>query len=113
MSSLPPPPPPHTHTHTVDDNRVILEDVNKVAGEDYINASFINGYYNRVEFIATQHPVATTRGDLWRMIVERDVNTLVVIGALEDESVSLVATLKTLLFAGTKFSEISHLPIFR
>ena len=64
--------------------------MNKVAGEDYINASFINGYYNRVEFIATQHPVATTRGDLWRMIIERDVNTLVVIGALEDESVRLV-----------------------
>ena len=61
-----------------------------MAGEDYINASFINGYYNRVEFIATQHPVATTRGDLWRMIIERDVNTLVVIGALEDESVRLV-----------------------
>ena len=74
----------------MDDNHVILEDVDKVAGEDYINASFINGYYNRVEFIATQHPVATTKGDLWRMIVERDVNTLVVIGALKDESVSSV-----------------------
>ena len=72
----------------MDDNRVVLEDVDKAAGEDYINASFIDGYYNRVEFIATQHPVATTRGDFWRMIIERDVNTLVVIGALEDDSVS-------------------------
>ena len=71
----------------MDHNRVILEDVDKAAGEDYINASFIDGYYNRVEFIATQHPVPTTRGDLWRMLLERDVNTLVVIGALEEEYV--------------------------
>ena len=66
---------------------MILEDVDKAAGEDYINASFIDGYYNRVEFIATQHPIPTTRADLWRMILERDVNTLVVIGALEDDYV--------------------------
>ena len=72
----------------MDDNRVILEDVDKAAGEDYINASFVDGYYNRVEFIATQHPMPATRGDLWRMVLERDVNTLVIIGPLEDDSVS-------------------------
>ena len=73
--------------HEVDHNRVVLEDVDKAAGEDYINASFIDGYYNRVEFIATQHPVPTSRGDMWRMILERDINTLVVIGALEEDYV--------------------------
>ncbi len=33
------------------------------SGSDYINASFITGYYNRIEFIATQTPLHGTVGD--------------------------------------------------
>ena len=81
----------------MDHNRVLLREVDEddtpseaTGGEgrgEYINASYINGYYNRVEFIATQHPLPATRGDLWRMIVERDVSTMVVIGSLNEDYV--------------------------
>ena len=65
---------------------MVLEEMDGPSG--YINASYINGYYNRVEFIATQHPIPLTRGDFWRMIIERSVNTLVVFGPLQGVQVN-------------------------
>ena len=59
----------------------------KEEDNDYINASFINGYYNRVEFISTQHPLPTTRDDFWRMVIERSSSTIVVFGPLKDPEV--------------------------
>lgn len=55
---------------------------------EYINASYITGYYNRVEFIATQAPLSSTVGDFWRMILERGVQTLVTLGPVTQEQVS-------------------------
>lgn len=70
----------------MDHNRVVLEEEE---GSDYINASFIDGYYNRVEFIATQHPLTDSqnRGDFWKMLVERSVNTIVMFGPLKEPQV--------------------------
>lgn len=81
---------PLSCSFTVDLNRVILEEAegNDESDESgYINASFIDGYYNRVEFISTQHPLPDTRQDFWRMLLERSVNALVVFGPLKDPEV--------------------------
>ena len=69
----------------VDHNRVVLENMEAPPGHDYINASFINGYYNRHEFIATQHPLSGTVDSYWRMIAERDVFTIVTIGPVDEK----------------------------
>ena len=74
-----------THTHTVDNNHVVLDAPS--SGEGYINASFITGYYNRIEFIATQHPLPSTIADFWSMIWERSIKTIVTIGPLADPQV--------------------------
>lgn len=74
----------------VDENRVILEDLT-VTGEDYVNASFITGYYNRVEFIATQHPLQSTQDTFWSMVVERNIKTIVMLGPLQNPKVGMVS----------------------
>ena len=68
---------------------MVLEDLDAAPGQDYINASFITGYYNRVEFIVTQHPLHTTREDFWNMIVERKVKTIVMFGPLGSKEVAV------------------------
>lgn len=68
----------------MDENRVVLE---WVEGEDYINASLVNGYSQTKQFVATQHPLPGTRGDFWRMVLEIDTSTIVTIGPLPREEV--------------------------
>lgn len=65
----------------------MLEELEDEEEGEYVNASYIDGYYSRVEFIATQHPLPNTKGDFWRMLLERSVNTLVVFGPLKDPEV--------------------------
>lgn len=86
----PPAPPP-----AVDLNRVVLDELEGKEDSDYINASYIDGYYNRVEFIATQHPLENTVKDFWRMVVERSVNTVVVFGPLNDPKVMVLSLTST------------------
>lgn len=69
---------------------MILDELEGQEDSDYINASYIDGYYNRVEFIATQHPLPNTSGDFWRMALERSINTIVVFGPLKDPQVGVV-----------------------
>ena len=92
---------------TVDDNRVVLEDLDAAPGHDYINASFITGYYNRVEFIVTQHPLHSTLEDFWNMIVERKVKCIVMFGPLGNKEVH-VATMVVKLKA-----IVGHFPIIK
>ena len=61
-------------------NRVALYD----SDADYINASFVRGHNQKREFVVTQHPLQETKGDFWRMVLERDIATIVMIGPLSD-----------------------------
>ena len=73
-------------------NRVVLDEFEGQEDSDYINASFVDGYYNRVEFVATQHPLPNTIKDFWRMLTERSINTVVVFGPLSDPKVVMVSS---------------------
>ncbi|XP_065666598.1 phosphatidylinositol phosphatase PTPRQ isoform X2 [Hydra vulgaris] len=60
-----------------DDTRVCLKPMPGVAGSDYINASFINGYTQEKQFIASQAPLPQTIVSFWRMVWEYDCRTIV------------------------------------
>lgn len=68
-----------------DGNRVPLECDDIVTEEedeevnDYINASFIDGYKYQREYIATQGPKKETCFDFWRMILQYEVETIVML----------------------------------
>jgi len=65
------------NTLPFDDTRVSLSVQSAVAGSDYINASFIDGYRKKKAFIATQAPLPATFSDFWRMLWEHGCCTLV------------------------------------
>lgn len=50
------------------------------AGQDYINASHIDGYHPNDKFIAAQAPTKDTVNDFWRMIWENNVTTVASVG---------------------------------
>ncbi|KAM9570347.1 receptor-type tyrosine-protein phosphatase eta isoform 4-T4 [Salvelinus alpinus] len=47
--------------------------------DDYINSNYIPGYNSRKEFIAAQGPLPGTVNEFWRMIWEKNVQTLVML----------------------------------
>lgn len=62
-----------------DKNGVKLTSLTTREHSTYINASFIEGYYNSETFIIAQDPMDSTISDFWRMILEHSIKTIVVI----------------------------------
>ena len=60
-----------------DHSRVILNQVGADITSTYINANYINGCQLEKEYIGCQSPKKNTVIDMWRMIWEQDVNTIV------------------------------------
>lgn len=66
-----------------DRNRVILSPLPSREYSTYINASFIEGCDHSETFIVTQDPLAdNTVGDLWRMVSEQSISTLVMMSEI-------------------------------
>ena len=84
--------------YSIDDHsRVVLSQENQVAGEDYINASFIDvqqtviaipvifvvnylqGYGEKKAYIASQGPKDTSVIDFWKLIWEQNIRTVVML----------------------------------
>ncbi|XP_058256378.1 receptor-type tyrosine-protein phosphatase S isoform X9 [Hemibagrus wyckioides] len=69
-----------------DHSRVILAPIDGIAGSDYINANYIDGYRKQNAYIATQGPLPETFGDFWRMVWEQRAATVVMMTRLEEKS---------------------------
>ncbi|XP_068169430.1 receptor-type tyrosine-protein phosphatase eta-like [Antennarius striatus] len=62
-----------------DCSRVKLSIIHGSPYDDYINANYIPGHNSRKEFIASQGPLPATVNAFWRMIWEKNVQTLVML----------------------------------
>ena len=69
----------YKNIYPYDDTRVKLFQRPGVEGSDYINANYIDSYGYKDYFIATQAPLESTVGDLWRMIWEQNCGTIVML----------------------------------
>ncbi|BHF67113.1 protein tyrosine phosphatase activity [Sparganum proliferum] len=65
-------------------NRVVLSQLRDLEGADYINASFVDGYWSRQAYIATQAPLANTVKDFWRMVWEHNSPIIVMLSQLSE-----------------------------
>ncbi|XP_046853124.1 receptor-type tyrosine-protein phosphatase S-like [Xenia sp. Carnegie-2017] len=66
-----------------DDNRVILK--TDPSGNDYINASYLDGCEKEKAYIATQGPLETTCEQFWRMVWENLSSVIVMVTGLEED----------------------------
>ncbi|XP_028442176.1 receptor-type tyrosine-protein phosphatase eta [Perca flavescens] len=62
-----------------DSSRVKLSIIHGSPYDDYINANYMPGYDSRKEYIAAQGPLPSTVNEFWRMIWEKNVQTLVML----------------------------------
>ncbi|XP_052778123.1 receptor-type tyrosine-protein phosphatase alpha-like [Mya arenaria] len=63
----------------VADNMPYLTPSGNRSDPDYINAVFLPNYKKKRAFIVTQTPLEATKTDFWRLVVEHDVHTIVMI----------------------------------
>ncbi|XP_022110482.1 tyrosine-protein phosphatase 10D-like [Acanthaster planci] len=76
----------YTNILPFDRTRVMLSPVDDVEGSDYINANYIAGYESPREYIACQGPLPGTVDDMWRMIWEHDVATIIMLTQLIEKA---------------------------
>ncbi|KAK9516915.1 hypothetical protein VZT92_024823 [Zoarces viviparus] len=69
----------YNNVHPYDSSRVKLSIIHGSPYDDYINANYMPGYNSRKEYIAAQGPLPTTVSEFWRMIWEKNVQTLVML----------------------------------
>ncbi|XP_037094696.1 tyrosine-protein phosphatase Lar-like [Pollicipes pollicipes] len=69
-----------------DHSRVVLQSEEGLAGSDYINANFCDGYRKHNAYIATQGPLPETFSDFWRMVWEQRSFTIVMMTRLEERA---------------------------
>ena len=62
-----------------DHSRVILKQIGRDLSSTYINANYMSGFQLEKEFIGCQAPLKNTVNDIWRMIWEQNVNTIVML----------------------------------
>ena len=79
----------YTDIKAFDESRVILKnEYEEVENSDYINANFVQGYFNDKKFIATQGPKLETIGDFWKMIQQNNVKIIVMLTDLIENNVT-------------------------
>ncbi|XP_067860875.1 receptor-type tyrosine-protein phosphatase O isoform X2 [Heptranchias perlo] len=61
----------YTNILPYDFSRVKLISLHNEEDSDYINANYIPGFNSAHEYIATQGPLAETRNDFWKMIMQQ------------------------------------------
>lgn len=67
-----------------DHSRVLLNPIESIAGSDYINANFIDGYNRQRAYVAAQGPLMETFDDFWRMMWEQMSSVIVMLTKLEE-----------------------------
>ena len=66
-------------------NNILCYDITRVVlktcptGDDYINASYLNGFEKEKAYIASQGPLENTCEDFWRMVWENLTSTIVMV----------------------------------
>ncbi|XP_019645297.1 PREDICTED: receptor-type tyrosine-protein phosphatase U-like [Branchiostoma belcheri] len=53
-------------------------------GTNYINAAFINGYKQRDVYIATQAPLPNTVLDMWRLVYDYRISSVIMLNDMDD-----------------------------
>lgn len=69
----------YLNIHPYDVTRVKLLPTEGEEGTDYINASWIPGYYSKREYIAAQGPLPATVDDMWRMVWEYNCKGIIML----------------------------------
>ncbi|XP_071953092.1 uncharacterized protein [Antedon mediterranea] len=72
----------------IDRNRPFLVTESSTGGNEYINASFVDGYKQKDKFIATQMPLPDTVEDMWRLIFDWNVRSVVMLNDMDSNDPS-------------------------
>ncbi|XP_067118513.1 receptor-type tyrosine-protein phosphatase mu-like [Centruroides vittatus] len=86
--------------------RVILRGCDSES--NYINAVYIDGYKQKDSFIVTEIPLPNTVSDFWRMMLNSESNTLILLNELDEVCPSYWPNLNdTINYENTEVSNIS------
>ena len=78
----------YTNIKAFDHSRVVLVGESKDVCGTYINASYIDGYGKDKEYIAMQAPKPKFINDLWKMVEQENINTIVMLTNLKENNKS-------------------------
>lgn len=67
----------------LDVHRPTLKCSSLTGGNNYINACFVDGYRNKNAFVMTQSPLPTTVEDFWRLVVDLQCSTIVMLNEID------------------------------